>query len=191
MPNPEVSSPAGQPQWLKQYYFARAAFSILWVAAIVTIGQQSAALGAILLVAYPLWDAGANYVDGIRAGGLGQNRTQAINVVASLLTAVGVALTLPVGLGAVLTVFGVWAILSGLLQLGTAIRRWRTAGAQWVMILSGAQSALAGAFFAVQAQQPVVSVIPTVAGYAGFGAVYFLVSALWLSFRRPAAAAAS
>ena len=191
MPNPEVSSPAGQAQWLKQYYFARAAFSILWVAAIVTIGQQSAALGAILLVAYPLWDAGANYVDGVRAGGLGQNRTQAINVVASLLTAVGVALALPVGLGAVLTVFGVWAILSGLLQLGTAIRRWRTAGAQWVMILSGAQSALAGAFFVVQAQQPVVSVIPTVAGYAGFGAVYFLVSALWLSFRRPAAAAAS
>ena len=191
MPNSEVSSPVGQAQWLKQYYFARAAFSILWVAAIVTIGQQSAALGAILLVAYPLWDAGANYVDGIRAGGLGQNRTQAINVVASLLTAVGVALALPVGLGAVLTVFGVWAILSGLLQLGTAIRRWRTAGAQWVMILSGAQSALAGAFFVVQAQQPVASVIPTVAGYAGFGAVYFLVSALWLSFRRPAAAAAS
>jgi hypothetical protein len=51
------------------------------------------------------------------------------------------------------------------------------------MVLSGAQSALAGVFFVIQAQQPVAAVIATVAGYAGFGAIYFLVSALWLAVR--------
>jgi uncharacterized membrane protein HdeD (DUF308 family) len=78
----------------------------------------------------------------------------------------------------VLAVFGAWAIVSGLLQLSTAVRRWNTTGAQWPMILSGAQSALAGAFFIVQAQQPAMPAIAAVAGYAGVGAVYFLVSAV-------------
>ena len=44
-------------------------------------------------------------------------------------------------------IFGAWAILSGLLQLGTAVRRWKRFGAQWAMVLSGGQSALAGGFF--------------------------------------------
>jgi hypothetical protein len=49
------------------------------------------------------------------------------------------------------------------------------------MVLSGAQSALAGAFFIYQAGAPAMPSIATVIGYAGFGAFYFLVSALWLS----------
>lgn len=90
----------------------------------------------------------------------------------------------------VLAVFGAWAILAGLLQLGTAIRRWRSFGAQWAMVLSGAQSALAGGFFIFQASTPAVPSIATVTGYAGVGALYFLVSAIWLTvgdWRRRAA----
>jgi hypothetical protein len=49
------------------------------------------------------------------------------------------------------------------------------------MILSGAQSALAGGVFIFQSQTPTVPTIATVAGYAGFGGFYFLVSALSLS----------
>jgi hypothetical protein len=49
------------------------------------------------------------------------------------------------------------------------------------MVLSGAQSALAGVFFIYQAGTPMTPSIATVIGYAGFGAFYFLVSALWLS----------
>jgi hypothetical protein len=67
------------------------------------------------------------------------------------------------------------------LQLGAGLARWKTVGAQWAMILSGAQSALAGAFFIYQAGRPAMPSIATVIGYAGFGAFYFLVSALWLS----------
>jgi uncharacterized membrane protein HdeD (DUF308 family) len=168
-----------QGRWLTRYYFSRAAFSAVWVAAILTLGQHYPLLGAILLVIYPLWDAAANYLDAAQNGGLARNRTQALNVFVSLVTTVGVLVALQMGLNTILLVFGAWAFLSGLLQLATAIRRWKT-GAQWAMILSGGQSALAGAFFVVQAQAPVSAVIPTVAGYAAFGAIYFLVSAIWL-----------
>ncbi|WP_228141907.1 hypothetical protein, partial [Acinetobacter baumannii] len=54
-------------------------------------------------------------------------------------------------------------------------------GAQWAMVLSGAQSALAGGFFIFQATTPAVPSIADVAGYAGGGAIYFLVSAVWLT----------
>lgn len=168
--------------WLSRYYFSRAAFSAIWVAAALALGQQQPVLGAVLLIVYPLWDAAANYVDAIRNGGWANNRSQAVNVLVSLATALAVLVALQIGLNAVLAVFGAWAILSGLLQLAAAVRRW-VSGAQWAMILSGAQSALAGAFFVLQAQQPVPNAIPLIAGYAAFGAIYFLVSALWLVAR--------
>lgn len=174
--NPARSTEEG---WLTRYYLGRTAFSAAWVAAALTLGLHHAGFGVILLVIYPLWDAAANYADAARNGGLVRNRTQAINVFVSLVTTLAVLVALQMGLSAVLAVFGAWAVLSGLLQLGTAVRRWK-AGAQWAMILSGAQSALAGTFFVIQAQQSVPVVIPTIAGYAAFGAIYFLVSALWL-----------
>jgi hypothetical protein len=172
---------SAQERWLQLYYFARAAFSVLWVAAAFTLGQQTPSIAAVLLIAYPAWDALANYADASRSGGLGRNRTQAVNVIVSLITAVAVAVTLQMSMNVVLGVFGVWAILSGLLQLGTAVRRWTSSGAQWAMILSGGQSALAGAFFIVQARMPAPPSITAIAGYAAVGAAYFLVSAAWLS----------
>jgi len=116
-------SRASQEQWLKLYYFARTAFSAVWVAAAFTAGQHSWVIAAVLLVAYPAWDALANFVDASRSGGLGQNRTQTINVVVSVATTLAVVLALEMSMNWVLGVFGVWAILSGLLQLGTAVRR--------------------------------------------------------------------
>jgi uncharacterized membrane protein HdeD (DUF308 family) len=181
---------SSQERWLKLYYLARAAFSAVWVAAAFTVGQHSSAIAAVLLFAYPAWDAAANYFDASRSGGLAQNRTQTINVVASLATTLGVVVALQMSMNWVLAVFGAWAILSGLLQLGTAVRRWKSYGAQWAMILSGGQSALAGIFFIVQARVPMPPSITNVAGYAAVGAFYFLVSAVWLSvseLRRKAA----
>ncbi len=175
-----VSDRAAQEDWLKGYYFTRAGFSTLWVIAVLTIGQRSLAASAFLLVGYSAWDALANVVDGKRNGGLAKNRTQLLNVVVSVVVAVALAMALP-DMNRVLAVFGAWAIVSGLLQLGTAMRRWKVSGAQWAMALSGAQSALAGAFFLFQAQLPTVPSIVSLVGYAGFGAFYFLVSALLLS----------
>ncbi len=116
---------ASQEQWLKLYYFIRAAFSAVWVTAAFTVGQHAPLIAMILLVVYPAWDAAANYVDAARSGGLGRNRTQAINVVVSGATTLAVIAALQASMNWVLAVFGAWAILSGLLQLGTAIRRWR------------------------------------------------------------------
>ena len=172
---------SGGDDWLKQYYFARAAFSIVWVAAALTAGGQSFTIAAILLIIYPAWDAAANYIDAVRNGGLVNNRTQAINVAVSSFMTVAVIVALTMSMNWVLGAFGLWAIFSGLSQLGTAVRRWKTSGGQWAMILSGGQSALAGAFFIVQALKPVEPSIANVAGYAGVGAVYFLVSAVWLT----------
>ena len=183
---------SSQERWLKLYYFTRTAFSAAWVAAAFTVGQHSLTIAAVLLVVYPAWDAAANYFDASRSGGLAQNRTQAINVVVSLATTLAVVVALQMSMNWVLAVFGAWAILSGLLQLGTAVRRWKSYGAQWAMILSGGQSALAGVFFIVQARMPMPPSITNVAGYAAVGAFYFLVSALWLSvseLRRKAARA--
>lgn len=171
---------AAQESWLTRYYFVRALVAAAWMIAALTIGKGSAGAGAVLLIGYPAWDALANFIDSKRSGGLSRNRTQLLNVVVSLAVALAIGIALP-DMHRVLGVFGAWAILSGLLQLGTALRRWKAYGAQWAMVLSGAQSALAGAFFISQAQMPAMPSIGTVAGYAGFGAFYFLVSALSLS----------
>ncbi|CDX46267.1 conserved membrane hypothetical protein [Mesorhizobium sp. ORS 3359] len=167
--------------WLKTYYYLRFAVSAAWVAAAFTVAKNSPPLAAVMLVAYPLWDALANYLDAQRSGGLGRNRSQLLNFVASIVTAIAVAIALGYSMNAVLAVYGVWAAFSGAFQLLTALRRWKTNGAQWAMILSGAQSALAGLFFVKMAGGTEAIGIANVAPYAAFGAFYFLVSAVWLS----------
>ncbi len=173
---------ATQEGWLKPYYYTRAAFSIAWIGLAAAFGTGFPSLAAALLILYPAWDALANLADGRRSGGILSNRSQAINVLVSLAVTAAIAAALP-DMHRVLAVFGAWAILSGLLQLGAALRRRRHNGAQWAMILSGAQSALAGAVFIHQAGGQATPSIATVIGYAGFGAFYFLVSALALSIK--------
>ncbi|TPI18647.1 DUF308 domain-containing protein [Mesorhizobium sp. B4-1-1] len=167
--------------WLKNYYYLRFAVSAAWVAVAFTVAKSVPPLAAVMLVAYPAWDALANYVDAQRSGGLGRNKSQLLNFAVSILTAIAVALALGRGMNAVLAVYGVWAVVSGAFQLLTAVRRWKTSGAQWAMILSGAQSALAGLFFVKMAGGAEAIGIVNVAPYAAFGAFYFLVSAVWLS----------
>lgn len=168
-------------QWLKPYYFSRAAFSAVWVLAAFTLGKSMPGIAAALLLVYPAWDAAANFVDARRNGGLRKNLPQALNMVVSGVTTAAVAIALGIGMNAVLGVFGVWAVLSGLFQLAAGVRRWKLHGAQWAMIASGAQSALAGAFFVRQASASAVPGITDVAPYAAFGAFYFFLSALWLA----------
>lgn len=174
------SSSVREEQWLKSYYSVRAIFSVIWVALAFAIGRQATAGVGALLVIYPAWDALANFIDMSRSGGTGKNRTQAFNIVVSAVTTVAVLLELSIGTLPILVIFGVWAIVSGLLQLATAVRRWKDLGAQWAMILSGAQSALAGIFFILQSGASMPPAIFRIAGYAAVGAVYFLISAVWL-----------
>jgi uncharacterized membrane protein HdeD (DUF308 family) len=167
--------------WLRNYYFTRAAFSIVWVATAFTIGHTVAMAALILALVYPAWDGWANMLDAMHNGGLRQNPTQLLNAIASFITTVAVAIASPYGMNAVVIVFGVWACLSGLLQLMTGVRRWRRFGAQWPMILSGAQSALAGVLFIQRSTGGAMQSITAVAPYAAFGAFYFLLSGISLT----------
>ena len=168
-----------QSNWLRSYYLVRALFSCGWIAAAILASSQSHLAAALLLI-YPAWDAVANLADARANGGMRASPSQALNVAVSIVTALAVLIALNSSMYAVLAVFGVWAILSGLLQLYTGVGRWRQYGAQWAMILSGGQSALAGAFMISRSIGPNVPSILDIVPYAGFGAFYFLLSAVWL-----------
>jgi uncharacterized membrane protein HdeD (DUF308 family) len=167
--------------WLKTYYYLRFGVSAIWVALAFTVARSVPPLAAAMLVAYPAWDALANYLDASRSGGLGKNKSQMLNVIVSVVTAIAVALMLGRGMHAVLQIFGVWAALSGLFQLVTGVGRWKSYGAQWAMILSGAQSGLAAAHMLNKAAGTAPVSIADIAPYAAFGAFYFLVSAVSLT----------
>lgn len=168
-------------EWLKTYYYVRFAVSAAWVALAFTVAKGAPQLVAPMLVAYPAWDALANYLDASRSGGVVKNKSQMLNVVISVVTAITVAATVSHGMHAVLQIFGIWAVLSGVLQLITGVRRWKFHGAQWAMILSGAQSGLAGAHMLGKAAGAASVGIADIAPYAAFGAFYFLISAVSLT----------
>jgi len=169
--------------WLRKLYFIRAAFSFAWVGLAFTVARQSPAAAVVLLVVYPAWDALANLLDMKMTGGAKANPTQMLNAWISGLVAAVVAISFALGLHVALILFGLWAIVSGVLQLATALRRRKDDRGQWVMMLSGAQSALAGGFFISQ-QGSAMPVAPMIAGYAAVGAVYFLISGLVVHFRK-------
>lgn len=174
------TQPLTPSNWLRAYYFVRGIFSVAWVTAAILFSAQSS-FAVLLLVIYPAWDALANLVDARVNGGLKANPSQTLNIVVSTITTIAVILAVSNSMYAVLAVFGVWAIFSGLLQLNTGVRRWRHYGAQWPMILSGAQSALAGGFMISQSIGTVAPTILEIVPYAAFGAFYFLLSAVWLA----------
>lgn len=167
--------------WLKRYYFTRAGVSAAWVAAAVGLAHSNAVVTAALLLMYPACDALANLLDAQRNGGPTRNPTQAFNAAVSVVTTVAVLIALTQSMNAVLGVFGVWAGLAGVLQLATGVRRWKSYGAQWPMILSGIQSTGAGVMFVIRSNAPEVPSIAVLAPYAAFGALYFLISAVWLT----------
>jgi uncharacterized membrane protein HdeD (DUF308 family) len=182
MANDTLSSRAGA-EALMRYYFLRAFAAAVWVVAAFTIARSNTVVAGALLVIYPAWDAFANARDARASGGFRANLPQAVNTAVSGAIALAVLVALRIDLGLVLVLFGVWAILAGLLQLVVGVRRWRAYGAQWAMVLSGAQSALAGGFFIKSAAAPAAPAITIIAPYAAFGAFYFLVSAILLAVK--------
>ncbi|WP_440533511.1 DUF308 domain-containing protein [Variovorax sp. YR566] len=181
-------SPLQRAAWLRKLYFIRAAFSFAWVALAFTAAKGSPALASGLLIVYPAWDALANLLDARMTWGAKANPTQVLNAWMSGLVTVAVVVSLVLKLQIILVIFGVWAIVAGLLQLATAIRRRKSDRGQWVMMLSGAQSALAGGFFVAQ-QGSAAPVVQTFGGYAAVGAVYFLISGLVILLRQSRAKA--
>lgn len=165
---------------LQKLYFLRAGFSIVWVILVATLAKTNTSIATVLFIIYPAWDAIATYFD-IRANPPAVNKTpQYVNATISIITTICVIFALQKGIPQALMVFGAWAILTGLIQLILGLRRRKQLVGQWPMIISGAQSMLAGGTFIAMANKPNQG-ITTLAGYAAFGAFYFLLTAFRLS----------
>jgi len=165
---------------LRRLYLTRTAFSVIWVILISVFAKTNSSIAEILFTIYPAWDVFATYLD-IKANPLQVSKNpQYVNAVIGILTTIGVALALQKGVSAALIVFGVWAIVTGLVQLILGLRRRKELGGQWPMIISGGQSMLAGSAFIAMANSPTMG-ISSLAGYSAFGAFYFLLAAIRLS----------
>ncbi|KMS87979.1 hypothetical protein ABZT16_23040 [Streptomyces flaveolus] len=173
---------------LRSLHLIRVAFSLIWVALVFTTSaslvsaDEPTVIAAVLLVVYPLWDAVATLIERRLAGAGSPNGVSTINMGLGLAATAGMFVAVFSTIGRALLVFGVWALLSGAIQLVVAVRRRRTVGAQWPMAVSGGQSVLAGATIAATSASATSS-LSTVAGYSAFGAFWFLVSVIALSIR--------
>jgi uncharacterized membrane protein HdeD (DUF308 family) len=165
---------------LRKLYFTRAAFSLVWVILIALFAKTSMGISSVLLIIYPAWDVVGTFLD-IRANHSTPSKTpQYVNAVISSITTVAVGIALQKGVPEVLMVFGAWAIGTGLIQLILGLRRRKFLGGQWPMIISGGQSIIGGTSFILLAHDPTKGII-SLAGYAAFGAFYYLLAAFRLS----------
>lgn len=177
--------PAATTSALRILYFVRAAFSIIWVTLVFIFANTSTSLAHALLIIYPAWDVLGTFID-IRANRGGSSQApQYANAAISTLTTGAVAIALQKGIPEALIVFGIWAILTGAIQLILGLRRRKSLGGQWPMIISGGQSMIGGASFILLAHDPKMG-ISSLAGYAAFGAFYYLLAGFRLSRARPA-----
>ncbi|MGW5057532.1 DUF308 domain-containing protein [Streptomyces sp. NPDC004096] len=176
------------PSGLRTLYLIRVVFSLIWVALVVTTSaslvstDRPTVIAGVLLIVYPLWDAVATLLERRLAGPGSTNRVSTVNMGLGVAATAGMVIAVFSTIGTALLVFGLWALLSGAIQLVVAIRRQRTVGAQWPMVISGGQSVLAGATVAATSASATSS-LSTVAGYSAFGAFWFLVSVIALSIR--------
>jgi len=161
---------------LRNLYLARTVVQILWAVAVIRIAPNNLAL----LILYPLWDVACTFYDLKTSADPGTARTQSLNAIAGILTALGIGLAGHSHPQYTVAIFGIWALLAGLLQLAAGVLRRQRLGGQWAMILSGAQSTLAGISFTLGGISGKLH-IKDLGGYAVFGAVYFLIAGILLS----------
>jgi uncharacterized membrane protein HdeD (DUF308 family) len=202
-PPPTRTASAPAPSWrptqhgrgmsstLRNLYLFRVAFSAVWVALVSTAtpsthsGATVSLLAGLLLVVYPITDGAATIVD-LRTDTTGRSRLpQRINAATSAAAAVTVAVTVSVSLATAMDVFAVWAIISGAIQLTVGARRLGHLRGQWPMIISGAGSIFAGTTF-IDWSRSLASALHALAQYSIGGAIWYLLTALWLLRARPA-----
>ena len=139
---------------LRKLYFLRASFSILWVILVFALAKGNAGIATVLFIIYPAWDVVATFLDIKANPPAASKKPQYVNACISILTTIAVIAALQKGIPEALIVFGVWAILTGLIQLILGLRRRQQLGGQWPMIISGGQSILAGGAFISMAHAP-------------------------------------
>jgi uncharacterized membrane protein HdeD (DUF308 family) len=165
---------------LRRLYFTRFGFAAVWALLLALVAPNVAPLLTVLLVLYPLVDAASVFTE-LRASGTSSRSrvSETVNIVVSILAAIALGWASFVSPGAVLAVWGVWAVLAGASQLLTGLSR-RKLGGQWPLMFSGGLSVLVGFAFLAQGLGGATSV-SSVAGYAALGGVLFLISAIRLT----------
>jgi uncharacterized membrane protein HdeD (DUF308 family) len=160
----------------------RAVLALVWAAGLViAIGDRVPSTSsdvpvaaAALLTSYPAIDVIASLVQGLGAGASGRAIRVNAAIGALAIAAIG-ATTFGADAGAALVAFGVWAGVSGAIQLGVAVHR-RAEGRQLPMIVSGGISTIAGVFF-VTASGKDDAQLAGAGGYMALGALLYLVFA--------------
>ncbi|MFE6977740.1 hypothetical protein [Streptomyces sp. NPDC057682] len=182
------TAPAPAPAYarsLRTLYFVRFVFAAVWVGTMFATAAKASGPSApltVLLIVYPLFDAGAVLWQLRADPDTGRAKAaEWTNVAVSAGVAVALGISSSIALSGALAVWGVWAIIAGAPQLVAAIRNRRNGG-QVAQMLSGGISLFAGAGFVLQGVQG-SDKISGVAGYAGLGALFFLISAVLLSVR--------
>jgi uncharacterized membrane protein HdeD (DUF308 family) len=176
----DTIAPSTYASGLRRLYFIRFAFAIVWAGIVFATAAMGGPLLTILLVIYPLFDAGSvlwqlrAHPDSSRS-----KVSEWVNVVVSVVVAIALGIASTVSVAAVLIIWGAWAIGSGIPQLITAVRN-RRSGGQVAQMLSGGISVFAGASFLVQGLQG-GGMLAGPAGYAVLGGIFFLISAIRLS----------
>jgi len=177
-----VEAPPSHPlaRTLRPLYFTRFGFAVVWALLLALVATNVAPVLTALLIVYPLVDAASVLIE-LRASGTSSRSrvSEIVNIVVSVLAAVALGWASFVSPATVLAVWGVWAVLAGASQLVTGISR-RTLGGQWPLMFSGGLSVLVGFAFLAQGLGGGTSVAG-VAGYATFGGVLFLISAIRLT----------
>ncbi len=178
--NNDAAAKATTAKSLSKLYFTRVGFSVVWVTLVALYAAKSPQVAAILLIIYPAWDVVGTFGDIRINKANGPVTPQYANAIISIITTFAVGVALNSGVPNALIVFGVWAGLTGIIQLVLGLQRRRELGGQWPMILSGGQSVLAGISFIAFAHKPTMG-IANLAGYSAFGAFYYLLAAIRLS----------
>lgn len=181
---PALPVPARDVRALVRLYVARAAVAVVWAVVFAATASTLGVAAVVLLIAYPAVDVVASVYDARRHPE--SAAPQWLNAALSTAALVGVAVATSFDARAVLLAFGLWATVSGLVQVAVAVRRRRQFGVQPAILVSGGLSTVAGIGFAAMSRldDPMLT---NLAGYAALGGVLFAVSAVVL--RRRAARA--
>lgn len=173
----------GERSSLLKLYLIRGILAVVWAAVFAGAHDTLDARAIVLLIVYPLIDAVSSVIDYRALSDDSERGLTAFNGVLSALATPAVGIAGTSGVAAALSVFGVWAVLSGAAQVVVGLRRrGPELGRQWPMLIAGGLSFVVGIFYNIQAagDEPSLDVLSV---YATGGGVFFIVQAGLLAWR--------
>ncbi|GAB3171799.1 membrane protein [Micromonospora palomenae] len=167
-------------------FLTRGVIAIAWAAVFVAVSHSlttDVTVGAgILLVLYPLIDAVASLIDARSQRGSAR-QLLLVNTGTSTIAAVALGVAATGSVASVFAAFGVWAVVSGAVQLVVALRRRAQLGNQWPLLLANGLSVIGGIAYLIAAAVGhwTLSMITL---YTASGGIYFVIQAGLLARRR-------